>query len=176
MPCSSITLTGITLDCGNSGGVSAIYLAPTPDVSGITLNATGEVTAIGLTSANIFKRFSFRKGNADFSFNGSKDVKMGTTSVETTINMQFNKMENVKRNEIAQLLSGVVYGIVKDNNSTYWLIGYEAASSAYLDLTSVDGSTGAEIKDGNMYKLVLTASTSVQPYQITEAAALAVIA
>jgi hypothetical protein len=170
MPCSSITLTGITLDCGNAGGVSKVYLLPTDKLTSVAYDISGQVTGITTVGSAKFKEYSFRKGNADFSFKGAKDAKMGTTSIESTINLQFNKMENAKRTEIAQLLAGTVFGIVKDNNGSYWMVGYDATADSYLDLTSVDGATGAEMKDGNMYKLVLTASTSVQPYEVLAAA------
>lgn len=167
--CSSITLNGVSLDCSQSGGVAKVYLAPTADVTGVTVASgsgvySGEtvVTTISMASGKKFKEYSFRKGNADFSFKTARDIKQGTVSVDTTINLQFNKMEAAKRKEMESLVSGNVYAIVKDNNGLFWFIG----EGSYVDVTSLDGQTGAEMKDGNFYKLVLGSQTTVSPYEI----------
>jgi hypothetical protein len=167
--CSSITLNGVALGCSQSGGIKKLWLSPTSDVTGITV-ATGTgvytgltvVSAISMATAKKFKEYSFRRGNADFSFKSARDVKQGTVAVDTTINLQFNKMEAVKRAEMEQLVQGEVYAIIQDNNDLYWFIGH----GSYVDVTSLDGQTGAELKDGNFYKLVLGSQTTVSPYEI----------
>lgn len=170
MGCSAITLNGITIDCGLSGGVSKVYLAPIADVSGVTV-ASGSVTGVTMVATKKFKEYSFRKGNADFSFKNAIDKKAGTRAVQTDINLQFNKMERTKRTEIEALSTGLLYAIVLDNNGLYWFIGY----GSYVDATSVDGQTGAEMKDGNFYKIVLGAETGESPMEMDSAAITSII-
>lgn len=175
MACSSISLTGIALDCGNAGGISKVYLIPKDKVTAVALNATNVITGVTVTAPQKLVEYSFRKGNADYSFKGTKDPKSGTVSIDTTINVTFNKMETAKRNDFQQMLAGVTYGIVKDNNGTYWMVGYDSVADGYLDVTSLDGASGVEMKDANNYKLVLTASTTIQPLEVLESVVLGLL-
>lgn len=175
MACSSISLSGISLDCGNAGGISKVYLIPKDKVTAVSLNGTNVITGVTVTAPTKLSEYSFRKGNADYSFKTTKDPKSGTVSVDATINVTFNKMETAKRNEFAQMLADVTYGIVKDNNGIYWMVGYDSISDSYLDVTSLDGSTGAEMKDSNNYKLVLTSNQTVQPQEVLESVVLGLL-
>jgi hypothetical protein len=166
MACSSIILSGIALDCGVSGGCSKLYLVEKAKVSAVAFNSAQLVTGMTITAPTKLTEYNFRKGNCDFAFKATKDSKLGSTSVESTINLTFNKMEQVKRNEIEQLLNGYCYAVVKDNNGLYWLVGYDVNADSYLEVGTVDGATGAELTDGNQYKLALMAKTTVQPFEV----------
>lgn len=179
--CVSISLSGIPIDCGSqSGGIKAVYLIPTLDVTGTTLGAgagdlsgstTNVISAIGLGAGKKFATYSFRKGNADYSFKGSRDRKSGTNSVMTTVNLQFNRMEQSKRNEIESIINSNCHCMVLDNNGRYWFVSYDS----YIDVETVDGQTGIDVKDGNMYKLILNAETSIIPMEVNQTVALASI-
>lgn len=159
MSCTSATLTGIALDCGNVGGIKKLYIANTSDVSAITFDAEGEVSALTMDTGKTFKSYSFRKGNASFVTNGTRDDKAGTYFAKTDISVQFNKMEKSKRTEIVQLLKAAAYVIVKDNNDIYWFIGRDS----YVSLATGNGQTGAAMSDGNFYSLVLSSETAELP-------------
>jgi len=179
--CNSISFSGIPIDCGTqSGGLKSVFLIPTTDVTGTTVGAgTGDlsgttsnvISAIGLSAGKKFSQYSFRKGNADYSFKTTRDVKLGTVSVMTTINLQFNRMEASKRNELEAIVGANSYVMVLDNNGRYWLIG----EGSYVDVVSLDGQSGAELKDGNFYKLVLNSETVVSPMEVNQTVALASI-
>ena len=181
MSCTSITLSGIPIDCGaQSGGLKAVYLISTLDVTGITVGAgTGDlsgvtggvISAIALANAKKFSQYSFRKGNADFTSKSTRDIKQGTVSVITTINLQFNKMEASKRAEMEMLVGNNVYAMVLDNNGRYWFIG----EGSYVDCASLDAQSGAEMKDGNFYKLVLNSETTSTPKEVNQSVAVASI-
>jgi hypothetical protein len=161
MACNSITLSGVALDCSNVGGLSKIYIAPIVDVSGITVSATGTTASITMASGKTFKEFSFRKGNANFTSEGSRDDAAGTYFVTTTLTAQFNKMEAAKRVEMVNLVNAPAYVIALDNNGIYWLIGYGSYGTS-----SVSAASGAQRGEANAYTLTLTAETNELPYEV----------
>jgi hypothetical protein len=160
MACTSATLNGIALDCGNVGGLKALYIVDILDVTGITV-ASGKVTAIEMAEAKKFKLFSFRKGNANFASTGNGDDAAGTNFVETVTTAQFNKMETAKRTEMQALVSANTYVIAQDYNGAYWFIGYDSYNNAL-----VNAASGAAMADANAYTITLTAQTSELPMEV----------
>lgn len=159
MACTSATLTGIALDCGNVGGIKKLYIANVSDVSTIAFDADGEVTALTMAAGKTFKSYSFRKGNASFTANGTRDDKNDIYTAKTDITAQFNKMDKAKRTEIVELVKAAAYVIIKDNNNIYWFIGRDS----YVSLVTGNGQSGAAMTDGNFYNIVLSSETNELP-------------
>lgn len=162
MACSSATLSGIALDCGNVGGIKKVYIANVADVSSIAYDASGEVSALTMATGKTFKSYSFRKGNASFTVTGARDDKNGTYFAKTDINVQFNKMEKSKRTEMVQLVSASAYVIILDNNGIYWFVGKDS----YVSVTTGNGQSGATMAEGNFYNVVLSSETAELPNTI----------
>lgn len=162
MACSSASLNGIALDCGNVGGIKKLYVANVSDVSTIAFDASGEVSALTMAAGKTFKSYSFRKGNASFKTTGARDDKQGTYFANTEIMAQFNKMDKAKRTELVQLVAANAYVIIKDNNNEYWFVGKDS----YVALKTGDGQSGADMKDGNFYNIALASETSEVPNTI----------
>jgi hypothetical protein len=162
MACSSATLSGIALDCGNTGGLKKIYIANISDVSSIVVDDSGEITTLAMDAGKTFKSYSFRKGNASFTVTGARDEKNGTYFAKTTINIQFNKMEKTKRAEMVQLVRANAYVIILDNNGTYWFVGKDS----YVAATAGNGQSGAGMNEGNFYSLTLESETVELPNTI----------
>ena len=161
MACS-ITLTGASLECGNVGGIKTLYIAPIEDVASIGIPVAGVISTLTMVSTKTFKKYSFRRGNANYVSNLSKDDKAGTVYVTTDTTVQLNKMTVALRNEMVQLTKGQFYVIVEDENSELWFIGYGSYNSA----TTGVGQTGAEMGEGNFYNLVLQSMTAEYPYSL----------
>ena len=164
MACSSATLSGIALDCGNVGGIKKVYIANVADVSSIAYDASGEVSALTMATGKTFKSYSFRKGNASFTVTGARDDKNGTYFAKTDINVQFNKMEKSKRTEMVQLVSASAYVIILDNNGIYWFVGKDS----YVSVTTGNGQSGATMAEGNFYNVVLSSETAELPNTIAD--------
>jgi hypothetical protein len=160
MACVSATLNGIALDCGNVGGLKALYIADVLDVTGVTV-VSGKVTAIAMASAKKFKLFSFRKGNANFASTSTRNDQAGTNFAETVTTATFNKMETAKRTEMQSLTSANTYVIALDRNGVYWFIGYDSYNGG-----SVNGASGAAMGDANAYTLTLSAQTAEHPLEV----------
>ena len=160
MACNAITLNGVFLDCGNVGGLQKIYISPIDAVSGITEGTGGTVT-IAMNDTKKFKEFSFRKGNANFTSEGSQDDTAGTYFVTSTVTAQFNKMETAKRTEMVALTKAQCYVIALDQNGLFWLIGKGSYATS-----NVSAASGAQRADSNNYTLVITSETNELPNEV----------
>lgn len=165
MSCS-ITLTGAALECGNVGGIKELWIAPIEDVSAIGTPVSGEIPTITMVATKLFKKYAFRRGNANYVSNLTKDEKAGTVYVTTDVTVQLNKMSVALRNEMVQLTKGQFYVIIVDENDEKWFVGYGSYNSA----TTGVGQTGAEMGEGNFYNLVLQSMTAEYPYTLDSAA------
>jgi len=163
-------LTGAALECGNTGGVKTLWIAPIEDVTTVGAPTAGVISSVTMASSKTFKKYSFRKGNANIVSTLTKDDKAGTGFVNTEITVQLNKMTTALRNEMVQLTKGNFYVIVEDQNHVpgsddgLWFIGY----GSYASATSGTGQTGAERAEGNFYSLVLSSETSEYPYTLDD--------
>lgn len=162
MACVSVTLNGIPLDCGNVGGLKAIYIVDVLDVTGVTVTS-GAVTAIGMASGKKFKKFDFRKGNANFTSTSTRNDANGTVFVDTSLTANFNYMETAKRTEMVNLTKANTYVIAKDNNGKNWFIGYDSYAGG-----AVNANTGAQYGDANNYVLTLTSQTPELPMEVSD--------
>ena len=163
MACTSVTLNGIALDCGNVGGLKALYIVDVLDVSGVTVTA-GAITAITMVSTKKFKKFDFRKGNANFTSTSNRNDANGTVIVDTTITANFNFMETAKRTEMSALTKANTYVIAKDNNGKNWFIGFESYNGG-----AVNANSGSQLADANNYVLTLTSQTAELPMEVPDA-------
>lgn len=165
MSCTPVVLTGIGLDCGNTGGVSKVYLVDKAHVTGVTFNGSMEVTAFTMEGSNKFKGYSFRRGNASMNTESSRDDQAGTCPYSTTVEVHFNRMESGKRGEMEKLAKGNTYAIVKDMNGLHWLVGYSTLDTYVAG--SVQGTTGATMAEPNRYTLNLSTETPDLPYFVS---------
>ncbi len=167
MSCN-FTLNGSTLDCANHGGIKELPIIPVDEVLTVTPttggDTTDEVTAVTFTVGKKFKKYAFRKGNANFVSNIEKDEASNTSGVKTDVTLQLNHMSNQLRREMTQLVGGAFYIVVKDNNDKNWFIGFDSYASA----TTGTGQTGATRTEGNFYSIVLSAETNEYPLTIDE--------
>lgn len=162
MACLPVSFNGIALDCGNVGGIRTLYIADVLNVDEVTA-LDGEITAITMKESEKFKKFEFRKGNANFVSSGTRDDSAGTASVETTTTATFNHMETAKRKEMQGLATSNTYVIAVDENGKAWFIGYNSYNSG-----SVNANTGANMADANNYEVTLTSSTVELPMELAD--------
>ena len=167
MSCN-FTLNGSTLECLNHGGIKELGIIPVDEVLTVTpttgVDITDEVTAVTFVESKKFKKYAFRKGNANFVSNIEKDEASNTSGVKTDVTLQLNHMSNQLRREMTQLVGGAFYVVVKDNNDKNWFIGFDSYASA----TTGTGQTGATRTEGNFYSIVLSAETNEYPLTIDE--------
>lgn len=160
MSCIPVSFNGVALDCGNVGGVRTLYIADVLNVDAVTASE-GEITAITMKDTEKFKKFEFRKGNANFVSSGSRDDQAGTSFVETVTTASFNHMETAKRKEMQGLATANTYVIAVDENGKAWFIGYGSYNGG-----TVSANTGAALSDANNYEATLTSRTVELPMEV----------
>ena len=95
----------------------------------------------------------------------------GSSFVTQTINLVFHRREAAKSRAIKILGSGQQYlaAIILDANGLYWYF-------PYLQVSATAEGSGTARADGSKYAVTLLAENEYLAYEITEAAALAVLA
>lgn len=161
MSCVSATLAGIAQDCSTSkGGVAKVWIAtedPKPKVT------DGKITQFEGGSVK-FYAYNFKKNVSSMTSTLNIDPANGTNYVSTELILQFNKMETVKRMEMAGLAVNDMYAIVKDSNGKYWFLGYDEPVQA----TAGSGQTGTNKTDGNFYQISLSDESDSFPMEVDE--------
>jgi hypothetical protein len=160
MACTPFAFSGVALDCGNVGGLKTLYIADVLDVTSVTV-VDGAVTAIVMTASKKFKKFEFRRGNANFVSTSSRDDSAGTNFVSTVVTASFNHMETAKRKDMQGLATANVYVIAVDQNGKNWFIGYDSYGAG-----GVNGNSGAAMGDANNYEATVTAETRELPMEV----------
>jgi hypothetical protein len=118
-----ITLAGYTLDCkDNQGGIEEVYIAEFSDVTAVTDNGSGTVTAITPTGTT-FYTYEVDKQNASYTENPVANQETRTLYYEQTLTFQIKKQSAAIRTEVAALMQGTLMVIVKLNTGDYKLLG-----------------------------------------------------
>lgn len=160
MACSAI-LKGLCADCLPSiGGIKKLYIANFVDNAYTVSN--GEVTAI---SENVeWYEYFIRKNTGSFTSTLNVDAANGTNYVSTEISVVFNKMETVKRIEMAALALADMLVVVEDENGIKWAFGADRP----VTCTAGGGETGTAKSDANHYTLTLTDESDSYPFAIAD--------
>lgn len=168
MACGSVELKGIGLGCkDHTGGIKEVYLAKEDDFQTIDVDPeTNQIRDIQMKDSAKLKTYRFRKGTSDMTSTASSSEENGTFSVQTAINLQFNKMETSKRMEIMALCIDSVRGVVRDNNDKYWFVGKDSP----LSVTSATGATGKAYGDFGGYNITLTDDSKEFPFELSTSA------
>lgn len=167
------TLAGISLDCTNSlGGIKTVYIANYGDVTSVDIDdASGQITGVTMSGETKFKPYQFRKQTGSMTSTLNVDETAGINYVSTELSLVFTKMETAKRLEMTALAKAQLAVIVKDSNNKYWYLGKDD----YVSSTAGSGNTGTAKGDSNNYSLTLTDESDTYPFEVTEAAVLAVV-
>ena len=157
MACTQ-TLAGLCINCdGSLGGLKKILIAQWKD--GIfTVGEGGTVT--GVSSGSTWYEYQFRKGQASFSTEQTKDDTNGVNYFTSTIDITFTRMDATKRAEIQALAFGDVAVIAVDSNGEKHCFGVDEP------VTSNGGTvaqSGAAKGDGNFYQVHLTDDSQALP-------------
>lgn len=164
MACNSYTLTGLNNICKENsfGGIKEVLIAQYDDISGITVDASGEtITAITMSGSAKFAQYKLLKNT------GALTSTLNTSETSTSyftneVTLQFMKMETSKRLEIMALMMSACAVIVKDANNKYWYLGKDN----YVECTAGSAQTGTAASDANHYELTLTDTSAELPYEV----------
>lgn len=169
--------TGLSILCSDlqrTGGITQIFLrswaaadtATFVNTAGVSHSISSIVDTGGAT-ADWFM-FEFKDEIPTLAVAASKEN--GSTSFECTLSFYLPRMNDVKFAILQELLSECMMGIIVDTNGNEYVIGVSelysvggsgnaslSRSQTYLNLTSMEGATGAAYSEENGITVVLTA-------------------
>jgi len=153
--------TGRELPCKDSvGGIKAVYLADFGTLGALTVDGTGELTAIAGTP-DIYK-FDV-KGNSSLEQAITSSRENGTTFYEQTLNLTLTKLDKASQQEIITIAKARPHVFVEDYNSNFFLVG--AVHGA--DISGGTIVTGAAMGDLSGFTLVFTAQETLPAFFTT---------
>lgn len=153
---------GIPADCSSSiGGIKRALISCIDSVTEVTIS-NDEITAITTSPQPSFKEFIFKRQTSNFSTAITVDETAGTLYYQTTIELQFSKLETVKRLEVAALAQSDLVIIIEDANGNYWYFGYDNP----VRITDGTADTGTAFGDFNGYTLTFTDYSKEPPYMV----------
>ena len=159
MACTN--LTSITKSCSNNqGGIFAVYINDTENVTAITASASTH-TITGVTASPDFTTFDFNRNVGSVTIDPKIDLINGSTYFEAKMTLVFHRREAAKSRALQILGEGQRFLdiIFLDANGLYW----------YLDHAQLDGGaeeTGTARADGSKYTVTFMAQMSNRPYEV----------
>lgn len=169
--CSTITLNGIGLECmATNGGIKNVYFV---EHGKATLSDTAVETAEGANHTIKPSDITMESGAKFIAYHFAKHQGSLTTVTgesngmkywESTLALQFNRMEGKKHLEIQALALGELDAIIEDYNSKVWYVGYDGYLSEAAGNTTAQ--TGTATDDLNGYNISLTGRSGYLPFEI----------
>ena len=147
------------------GGIGTLYLANANEVSSVTTSATGEVTAITMTtSAAVFYEVEFRDDSGSFTSTVTVDPVTQAKSVEIIgTGIITCRSQNLRDfvEELALQACGLV-AVWVESTGLYWIAGHVEVGNKKrpFRLTTAEGLTGTAFTDPNQETITLTCRTT----------------
>ena len=162
---------GIAIKCGDLqqiGGIKHILLRDwaVGDVVAYDNSDDHAISSIkdSVGSTATWYLYEFKSQEANMTVNATKEN--GSTAFECGLSLTFPKMETKKFAELQKMLTDCMMGIAVDNNGTAFVIGASekyrnesvaSRSQTYLNVASMEGTTGSAFTDDNAITLNLMA-------------------
>lgn len=163
---SCVLSTGFALDCRKSlGGVDEIWIGELASLNTTTFTVvSGSVTVMAMTGGALFYNYKLRKNTSEAKADNGGDQNLGAGFISQSVQIQLDKFDVAKRNEIRIVAQKPVMIIAKDNNGLLSLYG----SGRGLDLTTGTSGTGKEANSLNGFNLTFTGEELEYPYGISQ--------
>ena len=162
--------TGLGVTCADlqaTGGIKQILLRSWTDNDTVTYGAAGshDISSIQTSAADAnWFVYEFKNEMPSLTINATKEN--GSTAFECALSLMIPKMNKARFDELQNLLSTCMMGIIVDTNDEKFVIGASekyanedvaAKSQTFLNLISMEGGTGAAYSDENGLTINLTA-------------------
>jgi len=161
--------TGCTIcAAGGKGGITKIYIACASDLTSAPTkdSTTDEVTSINFGSTNPFKEFDFNKETGSFTVTPSINDSTGGISYDSTVSVQFGRMDSDKRLQLQNIAASDLVIVVQDSNGTKWLLGWDECVQDWGGV-AVSGGTygsGTAMSDFNGFQVEFAYNSLTIPY------------
>jgi hypothetical protein len=149
MACAIVS--GYALDCKDTvGGIKNLYITELANITAVTENASGYVTAITKVAGKKYYLYALEpRGANSTTVNIQTDPKIGTVGYEQTIAATFLKMNFDTQYKLQQIIKNRTSIIVEMKSGQFFIFG-----SAYgMECTGGTGTSGAALNEFNGYSL-----------------------
>jgi hypothetical protein len=149
MACAIVA--GYALDCKDAvGGIKNIYVAPIANVSTVSENASGYVTAITMSGSNKFFKYALEpRGANSTTQNIQSDPTVGTVSYEQTMAVSFLKMKYETQNKLQTIIANRTAILVEMKTGQYFYFGKENG----MEVSGGTAASGAAMSEFNGYNV-----------------------
>ena len=149
MACAIVA--GYSLDCKDTvGGIKNLFITEQANITAITENASGYVTAITLSAGKKYFKYALEPRGANSTTNNIQtDPAIGTVAYEQTIAATFLKMAYETQFKLQQIIKNRTSIIVEMKTGQFFLFG----SSFGMECTGGTGTSGAALNEFNGYSL-----------------------
>ena len=136
-------------------------------------HAIDSLTDVGGTTATWYL-YEFKSQEANMTVTATKEN--GSTAFECGLSFTLPKMETKKFAELQNMLTDCMMGIAVDNNGTAFVLGASqkyanesvaSRSQTYLNVASMEGTTGSAFADDNAITVNLMARQYELPREFT---------
>lgn len=148
---SCAIVAGYALDCKDAvGGIKNIYIAPIANLSTVSENASGYVTAMTMSGSNKFFKYALEpRGANSTTQNIQSDPTVGTVSYEQTIQATFLKMKYETQNKLQTIIANRTAILVEMKTGQYFLFGKENG----MEVSGGTATSGAAMNEFNGYTI-----------------------
>jgi hypothetical protein len=157
MACAIVA--GYALDCKDTvGGIKNLFITEQANITAITENASGYVTAITKTGGTKYFTYALEPRGANSTTNNIQtEPKIGTVAYEQTIAAAFLKMKYETQFKLQQIIKNRTSIIVEMKSGQYFLFG----SGNGMECTGGTGTSGAAMNEFNGYSLTFAGMEKV---------------
>jgi hypothetical protein len=161
--------TGLGVVCADlqaTGGISQILLRSWLTADAVTYGAAGAHTITNIQSGgdSAWFVYEFKNETPALTINATKEN--GSTAFECGLSFMVPNIDVAKFNEFQNMLSECMMGLVLDTNGNWFVLGVSALyanedvaakSQTFLNLSTMEGGTGAAYSDENGMTISLMA-------------------
>ena len=169
----------ICCDRNRRGGLKAIHLANTDDITSFTLDATAGshgYTTVTMSGAAVFFKWEFDRGTAGFTASATREN--GSTMIDVSLELYIPKVTGEVNHDLMELvtscgMTAIVESYADDCASpavTYmFVLGWDEIfeETAYMEFTSGEEATGVALQDANGTAITITTQQGEYPRAFT---------
>jgi hypothetical protein len=152
MACAIVS--GYALDCKDTvGGIKKIYITELSNVTAVTENVSGYVTAITKTAGKKFFTYNLEsRGANNFTQNIQADAAAGTVAYEQSVVANFVKLQYETQATLDNLIKNRLMIIVETKDGSYWMFGKLNG----MEVTAGTANSGQAMNEFQGYQLTFT--------------------
>lgn len=169
----------ICCDRNRRGGLKAIHLANTDDITSFTLDATAGshgYTTVTMSGAAVFFKWEFDRGTAGFTASATREN--GSTMIDISLELYIPKVTGEVNHDLMELvtscgMTAIVESYADDCATpavTYmFVLGWDEIfeETAYMEFTSGEEATGVALQDANGTAITITTQQGEYPRAFT---------